>query len=154
MGTELAYRTTLDTLIEQTGEDEFQAMILAAVLEGASPRDLAKTLKTTYATLWTWLTEDEDRYKAYQSALQGTADDIAWESLKISDEADGDEVNVAAKKLRVETRMKLAGKWDRHRYGEQTNVQVGGSVSLISLLASLPSGNEIEGESERIENGG
>ena len=153
MTTELVYRSALDTLIEKIGEDEFQAKIMAAVLEGDSPRDLAKALNITYATLWNWLTEDEDRYKVYQDALKGTADDIAWESLKISDEADGDEVNVAAKKLRVETRMKLAGKWDRHRYGEQTNVQVGGSVSLISLLASIPSGNEIEGESERVEDG-
>lgn len=153
MTTELVYRSALDTLIEKIGEDEFQAKIMAAVLEGESPRDLAKALNITYATLWNWLTEDEDRYKVYQDALKGTADDIAWESLKISDEADGDEVNVAAKKLRVETRMRLAGKWDRHRYGEQNNVVVGGSVSLISLLASIPSGNEIEGEAERVEDG-
>ena len=141
---ELAYRSPLTVLIDKTGEEAFQNAVISEVLEKNSPREIANKLGVSYASLWTWITEDEDRYKAYQSALVGIADDLAHEMLDISDNPSE---SSAADKLRVETRMKLASKWDRARYGEQTQVQVGGSVSLIALLASLPNGTEtIEGE--------
>ena len=155
---DVLYRSELDQLIEASGLELFQRKVMADVLEGGSPRDLARQYGVTYADLWRWITEDEERYLDYQKALVGTADDLAHQSLQISDEADEDEVNVAAKKLRVETRMKLAGKWDRHRYGENMEMKVTGSVSLISLLASLPSDSTeipvIEGQSERVQDGG
>lgn len=153
---DLIYRSELDLLIEKQGGEVFQRQVMSDVLEGGSPRELARKYGVTYADLWRWITEDEERYQEYQKALVGTADDLAHEMLKIADEADEDEVNVAGKKLRVETRMKLASKWDRHRYGENMEMKVTGSVSLISLLASLPS-EVIEGEATEVKelpNGG
>ena len=160
MTTALSYRSELDTLIETKGVDEVQQYVMTEVLEGAAPRELAKKMGVTYADLWRWLTADDDRFQEYQRMLVGTADDLAHESLGISDEADSEGANVNAKKLRVETRMKLAGKWDRHRYGESMDMKVSGSVSLIALLSNMPPDPEkipenipIEGQSESVENG-
>lgn len=144
MSVELAYRTELAALIDEKGEDAVQLAVIADTIEGMSPKQIAEKLGVRYSLLWTWLNEDEERFTAYQAALKGYADDLAHETRSI---ADNPSENSAADKLRIETRLKLASRWDRQRYGEQTNVQVGGSVSLISLLASLPRGNEpIDGE--------
>lgn len=138
MATILSYRSELDALIETQGVDEIQKYVMKEVLEGAAPRQLAKKMGVTYADLWRWLTDDDDRFQEYQRMLVGTADDLAHESLSISDEADNDGANVNAKKLRVETRMKLASKWDRHRYGESMDMKISNSVSLIALLSTMP----------------
>ena len=140
------YQSELDLLLLKEGVELFTRKVMNWVLEGDSPKDIAKKVGVTHADLWRWITEDEDRYKEYQRMLEGTADDIAWESLRIAD--DSSDENVANKKLRVETRHKLASKWDRQRYGEQTNVKMSGNVSLISLLSSM---KDIEEEPELLE---
>ena len=144
----LAYRTEMTVLLDEKGEDAIQSAVIADTIEGMAPKAIAEKLGVRYSVFWTWLTEDEDRFKAYQAALTGYADALAHETLSISDSPSE---NAASDKLRIETRLKLASRWDRNRYGEQTHVQVGGSVSLISLLASLPRGNEpIEAEFSEI----
>lgn len=164
MSAVFAFTSELDALIEQKGEAEVQRYVMTEVLEGAAPRELAKKMGVTYADLWRWLTADDERFQEYQRMLVGTADDLAHESLAVADEADNEGANVNAKKLRVETRMKLAGKWDRHRYGESMDMKVSGSVSLIALLSTMPpdpslpepeaeqltENPPIEGESQRI----
>ncbi len=134
----MTYVSELDALIQKDGEAEVQRYVMTEVLEGAAPRELAKKMGVTYADLWRWLTADDERFQEYQRMLVGTADDLAHQSLAVADEADNEGANVNAKKLRVETKMKMAGKWDRHRYGESMDMKVSGSVSLIALLSNMP----------------
>jgi len=51
----------------------------------------------------------------YDAALKVRADELAHQALEIAD-GDGD---VARDSLGVNTRLKLASKWDRKRYGEE-----------------------------------
>jgi len=82
----------------------------------------------------------------YENALAIWADALAQETLAIADETRGaqEATVVAAAKLRAETRMRLAGKWDRKRYGErdaglvQVNVSLGDTArEIIELEARL-----------------
>lgn len=65
----------------------------------------------------------------YDAALKVRADDLAHEALEIADEqkeavrADGTRFDpeVPRDKLRADTRLKLAAKWDRARYGERVD---------------------------------
>jgi len=47
--------------------------------------------------------------------------------------------HVSAAKVRIDTRMKLASRWNRQRYGDSPTVQINAqSGSLIAILAALP----------------
>ena len=66
---------------------------------------------------------------------------MAQESLGIADDSKSatDGTQVSSAKLRVDTRMKLASRWHRARYGDQPNVQITAQTgSLISILSGLP----------------
>jgi len=65
----------------------------------------------------------------YDAALKVRTDDLAHEALAIADEQcevvkeNGEtyDPDVGRDKLRVDTRLKLAAKWDRKRYGEEAD---------------------------------
>lgn len=76
----------------------------------------------SWGALWRWVQEDAKRAGEYQAALEAYAQDLALETVGISDGAVPDDVGVA--KLRVETRFKLAGKVDRSRWGDQVQHNV------------------------------
>ena len=75
----------------------------------------------------------------YEAALKAIADDIAQEALAISDEQrevvrpDGSKFDpdVLRDKLRVDTRMRIAEKWDRERYGQKSDIGAGGITVLV-----------------------
>ncbi len=77
--------------------------------------------------------------KLYDAALKVRAADLALEALEISDGGAVEEVG--RDKLRVDTRLKLAGKWDRARYGEAVKVDVSRPApeddKVVSFAAAL-----------------
>jgi hypothetical protein len=46
--------------------------------------------------------------------------------------------------------LRLASKWNRGRYGDKQDVTVGGSLSLITLLSSLPKSQSVEVEDAEV----
>lgn len=63
----------------------------------------------------------------YDSALKVRAGEFGEEAVGIADEATPE--TVAVKKLQAETRLKVASKWDRNRYGD-AEVQRGPMVVI------------------------
>lgn len=98
---------------------------------------------------WAWVTGDEDRHAALKRALEAKAQLLGWDTIAIAQAADPETVQVA--KLQVDTAFKVAGRVDRHRWGEHTKVEHTGSVSLIALLSSLPSGEIAPAQAQVIE---
>lgn len=99
------------------------------VAEGETPKEICDSWRLPYGLFSKWIAEDETRKARYETALELRADAIAHESIQIADAAE----DVAKAKLQVDTRTKMAGKWDRKRYGEaQDNV----GAALIGGLAS------------------
>lgn len=86
----------------------------------------------------------------YDTALKVRADNLAHEALSISDEQN--EVvkengqtfdpDVPRDKLRIDTRLKIASKWDRSRYGDKQDVNV--NVTQWVMRLPTPAANSLE----------
>jgi hypothetical protein len=82
-----------------------------------------------------WKDDDPELAGHFARARERGYDAIAAETLRISDGAQPEDVQVA--RLRVDTRLKLLAKWDPKRYGDRTAVDVSGSIALNTVLDSL-----------------
>lgn len=74
--------------------------------------------------VYDWLESDEEFALRFRSARVRGVHALAEECIEIADEAPTDAVHVANKRVRIDTRLRLAGKWLPAAYGEK--VQVGG----------------------------
>ncbi len=129
-------------------------VLVQRLSEGETLKQIAKDWEIPYGRLAQWVIEDRERSEQYNVALKIWADSLAQECLAISDEQaevekrDGTtfDPDVPRDKLRIDTRLRLAGKWDRNRYGEATKIEHSGGLSLISVLSSIPRGDVFEND--------
>ena len=105
-------------------------VVVQRVAEGETLQQLAEVWTVPYGRLAKWVADDDGRRGQYEGALMLRADLEAQKAIEI---ADNESEDVARDKLRVETRLKLAGKWDRKRYGERVE---DGSAQLVGALAA------------------
>lgn len=113
--------------------------ILVKLMEGQS---LVKICKAEgmpcYATVCNWLAADKQFLESYVKAREVQADYIFDEALDIADDSSEDEIMteegrrllnkefVARSKLRVETRLRMAGKLAPKKYGDKIMQEVSG----------------------------
>lgn len=140
-------RATRSEIEELVRDPEWWPDVLARIADGDSLAELAAERVWSWGALWAWIQADEERLAGYDAALKARAQMLAFEALAISDEQgcvekDGKvfDPDVPRDKLRIDTRLKLASKFDRVRFGENTKVEHGGVIgmSLMTVLASLP----------------
>ncbi len=101
----------------------------------------------SWGALWAWVQADAGRVEQYDAALKARAQYMAFESLDIVDEVAEDKAAIAKASIRSKTRLHLAGKWDRGRYGDSSEVKHSGVIgmNLMAVLASLPrAGAEVD----------
>lgn len=123
------------------------SVVFQRVAEGETLKAIAKSWGVPVGRFTQWYaTEHSD---LYDSALRVRADQLAHEALAISDEQhavekkDGTtyDPGVPRDKLRADTRLKLASKWDRARYGETVKIDrtltVTADAGLIGLAGEL-----------------
>lgn len=111
------------------------------VLEGKSLRRIARERGYPVLVFRAWVAESAERAGEYERLLRVRADELVAEALEIADaqkeaeRAGGGtyDPEVPRDKLRVDTRLKLASKWDRERYGDQ----VRHDVALVDLSEVL-----------------
>jgi hypothetical protein len=120
------------------------SVIVQRVTDGETLKEIATAWKIPYGRLAEWLIEDRERSEQYNQALQIWSDSLAQESVKIADEGGSEAGEVQRDKLRIDTRLKLAGKLNRPRYGDAVEHKHTGSVSLIAVLSSLPRGRVVD----------
>jgi len=111
----------------------------------------------------------------YDAALKVKADQLAHEALGVASKTqlgrmtktnpDGgvvitEEDMLGHRKLYSETMLKLAGKWDRERYGDRTDVKHSGLVPTLTIeivgvpqVQHAPEPRVIEHEPQKIEDG-
>lgn len=77
----------------------------------------------------------------YDTALKVLADSLAHDALAKAD-ACKDKDDAPAAKLQVDTRLKLASKWDRPRYGEKQDL----NVNVTQWVLRLPTPSASTGE--------
>lgn len=126
---------------------------------GVPPTAIAEEQALRYAILVRVIGEDDKRQAEYEAALRIAADGYAHEVVKIADTqevgetekvfADGtSEVTrgdmLAHRKLRIETRMRLAGKWHRARYGDSVTVETVKRVVLDLKFGARKAEGDVE----------
>lgn len=102
----------IEELLERTAKGETLTKVTS------DPRMPAR------ATVYTWIDEGGPNYDAefagrFRDARAQGIHALAEECIEIADEAPKDAVHVADKRVRIDTRLRLAGKWMPKAYGEK-----------------------------------
>lgn len=76
-----------------------------------------------YSTVWRWEQEDPEFCKISARAREIGTHYIADECINI---ADNPALDPADKRIRIDTRVRLIGKWNAKKYGDKVDVNHGG----------------------------
>jgi len=99
--------------------------MLTGLADGQTLTKLAKE-QGIHAMTWNrWCREDATLGLAYQESREAGYDAIADDTLNIADTTIARSEHVQLSRLRIDTRMKLLGKWDPKRYGDASTLSVG-----------------------------
>ena len=79
-------------------------------------------------TVYDWLESDAEFSAQFRAARARCVHALAEDCLEIADEKVKDAVEVADKRVRIDTRLRLAGKWLPSIYGERVDVNHSGEV--------------------------
>lgn len=141
----------LARLADVIADPNTMGVIVQRITDADSPetlRDIARSWEVPLGRLAEWITEDRERAEQYANALRISGEMAALDVVRIADSATAEDV--AARKLQIDARKWYASKLAREKFGEMNEVRVSGSVSLLTVLASLPRGRELDVTLERV----
>jgi len=107
------------------------AVVFERLTDGAKPMtlpEIAREWKVPRGAFVSWFTTAHRA--AYDSALKVLTDGMVFESLRVADEVAEDKDAIAKAKLRIDTMLRTAARWDRERYGEREPAGVTVTVNL------------------------
>jgi hypothetical protein len=81
------------------------------------------------STVYAWVESDEEFSGRFRAARARGVHALAEECLDIADEPTNDPVQVANKRVRIDTRLRLAGKWLAKDYGDKVDVNYNAEVT-------------------------
>lgn len=113
-------------------EDGYTQEIHDAILERLSQgRSLLSICRNddmpSHATVLRWRKKYPDLDEAIPRAREEGTHTLAEECLTI---ADNDQLDPADRRIRIDTRLRLIGKWNRASYGDKQTVEHQGGVSI------------------------
>lgn len=123
--------------------------VCAQVAHGVSLKTLCEHYLIDYGLLWAWISADGAKLQRYYEAQRGVAEYYVSETIAIADDGlndtytddkgnvrvDGDVIQRS--KLRIDTRFKVAAKWNRERYGEADAALGAGLENLAAVLTRI-----------------
>lgn len=80
-------------------------------------------------TVYEWIEADPDFGQRFRAARARGVHALAEECIAIADEPTNDPVQVANKRVRIDTRLRLAGKWLPKDYGDKLDVNHTGEIA-------------------------
>lgn len=107
------------------GTPEQIEQICSLLAEGKSLRSIARSIEMAESTLRYWLSSDEDAFAQSARARELGCDALADECLEIADTVGGDPTD---KRIRIDTRIRLIGKWSQ-RYSDKLTVNTKSEVT-------------------------
>lgn len=100
---------------------------------GKSLRSICKAMELPESTVRYWLKEDAAAFAHSARAKDLGYDAMADECLEI---ADSDEIKPDDKRIRIDTRIRLLGKWSQ-RYSDKTDTRHSGEIATRHDLSNL-----------------
>jgi hypothetical protein len=128
-------KKTLAAFDEWKSEAASWSELLQRVAEGQTLKEVCASKSLPYSLVAKHIAGTPSLKAEYDAALQIWGDALAQESIGIVDGATSETASVA--KLRSETRIRLAGKFDRDRYGEKAGPSVSVSISLGDVTREI-----------------
>lgn len=107
--------------------------ICSKLAEGKSLRSICKDMKLAESSVRRWLLQSEEAMAHSAHARELGCDSLADECLEIADQVGGDP---AEKRIRIDTRLRLIGKWSQ-RYSDKLTVSNTTTVTHKYDLDSL-----------------
>lgn len=92
---------------------------------------------TPWQTVYCWMDKDEEFVRRIARAREDGYDVIADECARLADLEPADQVQVAWRRLQIETRLKLLAKWNPKKYGDRQQVAHEGGVNIV-LKTGVP----------------
>lgn len=86
-----------------------------------------------YSTVRKWETVNAEFAALSARAREWGCDALADDSLQIADNSDLDPND---RRVRIDTRLRLIGKWHAKRYGDKQQVEHSGQVTLAELVTA------------------
>lgn len=135
--------------LEQVQADQnAPSVIFHRITEGETLHEIARTWGVPKGRFVEWFATNHA--DLYESALKVWADRLAHEALEIADEQNevvkenGQKFDpdVPRDKLRIDTRLKLASKFDRARYGDKQDLNVNVTQWVLRLPTPAPNTDE------------
>lgn len=115
-------------------------IVIQRVIDGESLKQIAVAWNLPVTRFVKWISEDDKRLADYENALKIRADELVHSSLETA--VNG--VDVARDKLVIDTSMKVAGMWDRSKYGgEKATGGAGINIIINRGGGSLPAENTV-----------
>jgi hypothetical protein len=81
------------------------------------------------SSVYSWIECDEEFAGRFRAARARGVHALAEECLTIADEPATDAIKVADKRVRIDTRLRLAGKWLPKEYGDKLDVNYNAEVT-------------------------
>jgi AcrR family transcriptional regulator len=98
---------------------ELADILVEGLYDGKPLRQLCRENGISKSAVYRWFDDDAELAGRIARAREQGYHEIADECLEIADEEPSDAVDVADKKVRIETRLKLLAKWSPKNYGEK-----------------------------------
>lgn len=116
-----------------TMTNEIAETICEQLASGKSLRAICRELKLSESTVRYWLREDSTIFAQSARAKDLGYDALADECLEIADDPD---IKPDDKRIRIDTRIRLLGKWSQ-RYSDKTETKHSGEVTSRHDLSNL-----------------
>jgi hypothetical protein len=97
--------------------------------------------KPHFTVVYDWRAKDSAFDLRIAQAREDGHDVIADECKELADTKPADQVEVAWRRLQVETRLKLLAKWNPKKYGDKVGVDHAGGVNL-TVITGVPSADK------------
>jgi hypothetical protein len=90
-----------------------------------------------FTAVYDWMDKDEEFALRIARAREDGHDVIADQCVTLADTQPVDQVEVAWRRLQVETRLKLLAKWNPKKYGDRQQLEHGGGV-ILNVITGVP----------------